>query len=135
MVNSAFKNKLLLGHSYTHIAIGFTLTGLKGDVFRIATMVSKKAVVIDGFVRCTNSPDTGTIIAGRILDPTKKPCMMVINRGNQGQIIVGPNRMAYVPEEGDKFKVCIPDNYLGYSNNLSSMFSSNSTNLIEIFLT
>jgi len=81
MVNSAYKTKLLTCHSFTHIGIGFTITGLKGDVFRIATLVSKKPIGIEGFVRCTNPTESGTIIAGRVLDPTFKPCLVVINRG------------------------------------------------------
>jgi hypothetical protein len=38
--------------------------------------------------------------------------MLVVNRGQPNQIVVGPNRMGYNPEEGE-FRIAIPEEYQG----------------------
>jgi len=52
------------------------------------------------------------LIVGRTLSPACKPCMLVVNRGQPNQIVVGPNRMGYNPEEGE-FRIAIPEEYQG----------------------
>ena len=56
------------------------------------------------------------IIAGRVLDPSLKPCMVVLNR-DQGNIqcVLGPNRIHYDASDGDEYKVLVPADYMRMS--------------------
>ena len=46
------------------------------------------------------------------MDPCLKPCMVVLNRGDNSQCIVGPNQIYYDASDGDEYKVCVPRDYL-----------------------
>lgn len=80
MVNTAYKTKLLTGHSITHIAIGLQQYGSNGEMFKIAVLTSKTPLYIEAVVRCTSASDSGLIFVGKMLDPSVKPCLLVINR-------------------------------------------------------
>lgn len=55
----------------------------------------------------------GTVIVGRVLDSSLKPCMAVLNRDeNNLQCVVGPNRIYFDPSDGDEYKIHVPNNYL-----------------------
>ena len=58
-----------------------------------------------------------------------KPSILVLNRGQSNQIVVGPNRMGYNPEEGE-FRIALPDEYQG---GYMSQVLANS--MFEIFVT
>ena len=38
--------------------------------------------------------------------------MVVLNRGDHLQCIVGPNQIYYDASDGDEYKVCVPRDYL-----------------------
>ncbi len=53
------------------------------------------------------------MIVGRILDPSLKPCMAVINRDDHNlHCVVGPNRIYFDSSDGDEYKIHIPSDYL-----------------------
>jgi len=53
----------------------------------------------------------------------------VANRGQPNQIVIGPNRIGYNPEEGE-FRIAIPDEYQGAYMSQALMNS-----MFEIFVT
>jgi hypothetical protein len=110
MINSVYKTKLLTSHVCTHIAIGLMQTGASGDVFRVSTLITKKALHIEEIIKSTCNQESGIIFVGKVLDPSKKPCLLIINKGLQQQVIVGPNKIQYSESDGGVFKICLPDN-------------------------
>jgi hypothetical protein len=84
------------------------------NVFRVACIVTKKALSIEGIIQCCTGmrSTNGFVIVGKVLSQGMKPCMFVANRGQSNQIVVGPNRMGYNPDEGE-FRIAIPDEYQG----------------------
>ena len=61
---------------------------------------------------CKSTIQSGYVIGGRVLDPSRKPCMVVINRGNLDQIILGPSKILYSFETGE-FRCYFSDVYYG----------------------
>lgn len=59
-------------------------------------------------MRSTN----GFVIVGKVLNNSVKPCLLIVNRGQNNQVTVGPNRMGYSLEDGE-FRVMMPDEYQG----------------------
>lgn len=112
MANGVYRLRLLQSHQYTHIAFACLRHGSKGELFRIAALATKKCLSIEAIISCCSGlrSANGTIIVGKVFDAAKKPYLIVINRGSPSQIVVGPNRFAYNPEEGE-YRVGIPDEY------------------------
>lgn len=132
MINTAYKTKLLNGHSLTHIAIGLQQQGVHGEIFKIGVLTSKSPINLQEIVKCTTSSDSGLIFVGKVLDPNLKPCMMTINRGTNNQIVVGPNRMLYSPDTSEELRIALPDNY--QMRNISQTLGTSNDNLIEFYM-
>lgn len=45
------------------------------------------------------------IIVGQILEQHKYPILAVINRGQQSQYLIGPNKLHYDPLNSNEFKI------------------------------
>ena len=83
-------------------------------------MATKKAVAIEGLIYCSQGIDSGFVLGGKILDISKKPSYVVLNRGYQSETVVGPNKIIYDEQSGD-MRVQIPDNYLS-GQSISQVF-------------
>jgi hypothetical protein len=105
--------------------------GTRGEQFRVGVLATRKCLSVEGIIQCCSGlrSSNGTIIVGRVLEQSKKPYLLVINRGSAAQTVVGPNRMGYVPEDGE-YRVCIPEEYQG---KILSQILPNS--IIEIIMT
>jgi hypothetical protein len=53
------------------------------EVFKIAVLATKRSLHVEAIVQCCTGirSSNGYIIAGKVLDVTKKPCLLIINRG------------------------------------------------------
>ena len=131
MMNGTVRMKLVQNYQNTHIAFAMQQTGAKMNVFRIAALATRKSLSIEAIIQsCTGIRATnGFLIVGRVLDQMVKPSILVVNRGQSNQIVVGPNRMGYNPEEGE-FRIALPDEYQG---GYMSQVLANS--MFEIFVT
>jgi hypothetical protein len=116
MMNGTFRIKLVQNHKITHIAFAMQQTGAEMNVFRIAAIATRKSLSIEAIIQsCTGIWATnGFLIVGRVLDHMVKPSIMVFNRGQSNQVVVGPNLMGYNPEEGE-FRIAVPEQYQGGS--------------------
>ena len=100
----------------THASFAFFRTGMHGDAFKIGVLLfqndahfDKVAVQTTGYA----SSESGSIIIGKMLNSTKKPVAVVLNRTVQGvpMTVVGPNRIYYDSLNGEEFKVHVPSGY------------------------
>ncbi|CDW79156.1 leucine rich repeat family protein [Stylonychia lemnae] len=133
MINGPFKVKILTGINSTHISFGATQVGQKGEKFVVAALTSKSSATFDAFINCISSSDSGILIVGKVYDMSKKPAFISVNREQQNQLVIGPNRIMY-SQETSEFRAYLPQNYMG--RQLSQILQSfDQHNVIEIFLT
>ena len=105
------RSKLVTSKQYTHVSMNLKQTGLQKDVFQIGVLLFKANFSIEKIYETQNRDSA--LIAGRVIDPAFKPCMVVLNR-DQGELqcVLGPNRIYYDSSDGDEYKVWVPADYL-----------------------
>ena len=55
--------------------------------------------------------DEGLIIYGKVIDPSLKPCYALLNRNQQLQCVIGPNRIHYDAANGEDYRIHVPVEY------------------------
>lgn len=84
MVSGVYRMRLLQSHQYSHIAIACMRAGPQLATFKIGILATKKYLTLEAIVQCCTGlrSSNGYLLVGRVIEPSLKPCLLVVNRGS-----------------------------------------------------